>query len=384
MAKPKLKPDFDPEEAQYDLIETVCKEYKEDVSIRTLAGRFHISPMKARKILITGGAFRNAASDRIGELYRDGKTVEEIAALLGMTTANVNSYLPYERIIYGMEEKSVEADRQQRYRDRKAGRIPPVREKGELPKMERVRDKTMVIVVGQKLRKMLPPGVLDETSDPLARENSLTWGTNIGGRFILHEPKDPDKSIWCAEVTTNGRGKDKKTGVVLMSANSGFAVISPFPIPPVLMEMGEIADYDQRRAAERENRGRLDAYRRELESVFIDAIRTGLLAFSLPEDRVLDYTDTVYRIELVKGRRSAAGIRLEELIRNDLQWKPGMDPVERFNVRGNWTNRKFGNSCDYRDVDKAVQNMLGMDASEKETWIEAFLEPVREKLATEG
>ena len=45
------------------------------------------------------------------------------------------------------------------------------------------------------------------------------------------------------------------------------------------------------------------------------AIRLGMLAFSLPEDKVLDYTETVRRIELVKGRRSTPGIRLEELIK---------------------------------------------------------------------
>ena len=43
----------------------------------------------------------------------------------------------------------------------------------------------------------------------------------------------------------------------------------------------------------------------------------------------------------------------------ELPWKAGMDPVEEFNVRGNWTNRKFGNSTFYRNVDTAVQDMLG-------------------------
>lgn len=42
----------------------------------------------------------------------------EIAEILNTTPANVNSYLPYERIIYRMEERSVEADRQARYTGR--------------------------------------------------------------------------------------------------------------------------------------------------------------------------------------------------------------------------------------------------------------------------
>ena len=86
------------------------------------------------------------------------------------------------------------------------------------------------------------------------------------------------------------------------------------------------------------------------------------------------------KIELVKGRRSTSGIRLEELIKNELSWKPGMDPVERFNVRGNWTDRKFWNG-DYRRVDEAVFNMLGMSEEEQRTWLDRFLAPMREGMS---
>ena len=86
------------------------------------------------------------------------------------------------------------------------------------------------------------------------------------------------------------------------------------------------------------------------------------------------------KIELVKGKRSTPGIRLEELIKNELQWKPGVDPVKRFNVRGNWTDRKFGNG-DYRRVDEAVFNMLGMSEEEQRTWLDRFLSPMREGMS---
>jgi hypothetical protein len=122
--KPKLKPDLDLEAIQSDLIETVCSNYINRVSVRSLAKQMDMSPMKVRKILITGGAYSTDLSIEIGELWRDGKTVPEIAKLLSMTTANVNSYLPYERVVYNMEERSVEADRQARYRQRKKGIIP--------------------------------------------------------------------------------------------------------------------------------------------------------------------------------------------------------------------------------------------------------------------
>ena len=285
----KLKPDYDPESIQSDLVETVCLKYKPGISVRAIAKEMELSPMKVRKILITGGMYSTDLSTEIGELYKDGKTVSEIAELLNTTTANINSYLPYERIIYNMEEKSVEADRQQRYRERMRSGVKE--EKPELPKIERVRNRTIVIVIGKKLRSILPKEIYDDVSDPLARDKSYTWGTNIGGEFVLHEPADPDKMIWCAEVTTSGRGKNKKQGIVLMSANCGFAAISA--IPPF-----KPADPDQPTEEE------LKAYRAELEKTWLTSIRASLLAFSLPPERVLDYTDSVARIELVKGKPS--------------------------------------------------------------------------------
>lgn len=384
--KPKLKPDLDLESIQADLITSVCEAYKPGVSLRAVAKSTGLSPMKVRKILITGNAYSTDLSTEIGELWKDGKKPGEIAEILNMTVANVNSYLPYERIIYGMDERSVEADRQQRYRDRKKGNLPPVEEKTARPKVERVRNKTMIIVIGKKLKKLLPTEVLDETSDPLAREKSYTWGSNIGGDFTLHEPPDPDKSIWCAEMTTAGRGAKKKSGVVLMSANCGFAVITSLPPAPMISVLSEEElrnmDWAQRRAIEQENTEKLREYRAEIERTWIGAIRDGMLAFCLPKDKVLDYTDTVARVELVKGRISTPAVRLEELIERELKWSAGADPVTAFNVRGNWTNRKFGNG-DYRRVDEAVMNMLEMSSEERRAWLDEFLRPLRESMAGE-
>ncbi len=377
--KPKIKPGFDPESIQSDLIETVCSKYTNGVSVRSLAKEMELSPMKVRKILITGGCYATDMSTEIDALYKDGKNVPEIAELLSMTTANVNSYLPYERIIYNMDERSVEADRQQRYRDRKKNGVEL--ENKDIPKVERVRNKTMIIVIGKKLRKMIPSGVLDESSDPLAREKSYTYGGYEKGEFVFHELKDPDKSIWCAEATTAGRGKNKKVGVVLMSANCGFCVMSALPVAPIIHTEEEMKDMDwaEHREAEKRNREDLKEYRNVLEQMFLTAIRDGLRAFSLPEDRVLDYTDTVARIELVKGRISMPATRLEELIEQKLKWSAGDDPVERFNVRGNWTTRKFGNG-DYRPVDIHTCDMLGLSDEEYKKWQEDFLAPMREKM----
>lgn len=117
--RPKLKPNFDPEKIKAEMIDTICEAYEAGCSLRAVAKFFGLSAMKVRKILITGGAYSNDLAEQIGKLHRDGKSVAEIAALLKMTKANVNSYLPYEGVIYNMEERSVAADRQARYRERK-------------------------------------------------------------------------------------------------------------------------------------------------------------------------------------------------------------------------------------------------------------------------
>lgn len=378
----KLKPDLDLESVQADLIEMVCNDYQNGVSVRTLAKQFKMSPMKTRKILITGGVYSTDLSTEIDALYKDGKRICEIADLLSTTTANVNSYLPYERIVYNMDERSVEADRQQRYRDRKKAGVEPVKKK--LPKIERVRNKTLIIVIGKKLRVVLPKEIYDEVSDPLARDRSYTWGSIIGGQFELNEPADPDKSIWCAELTSAGRGKGRKHGVVLMSANCGFAVMSPLPEVPKLAiltdEEQRCMDMMERQSIERENKVKLKAYRAELEKNFIGAIRSGFLSFALPEERVLDYTDTVARTELIKGKVSAPIVRIEEFINRELQWEAGDDPVKQFNVRGNWTTRKFGNSSDYRHVDAHTCDMLEMGDDECQKWLFNFLAPMRETM----
>ena len=113
----RKKPDL--QEIQACLIENVCHEYKTGKTIRKIAKEKELSAVKVRKILITGGVFSSPLSTQIDALNKDGKKPSEIAIILNTTTANVNSYLPYERIIYKMEERSVEAARQQRYRDRK-------------------------------------------------------------------------------------------------------------------------------------------------------------------------------------------------------------------------------------------------------------------------
>ena len=67
------------------MIEMVCYNYKNGVSVIALARQMQLSSMKTWKILITGDCYSTDMSTEIQALYKDGKTVGEIAALLNMT-----------------------------------------------------------------------------------------------------------------------------------------------------------------------------------------------------------------------------------------------------------------------------------------------------------
>ena len=68
---------------------------------------------------MTAGVYETEMSREIMDLYDSGKSIEAIAEFQGMTVSNVYAYLPYGKVVYNLEEKSTEAERQKRYRERK-------------------------------------------------------------------------------------------------------------------------------------------------------------------------------------------------------------------------------------------------------------------------
>lgn len=120
--KPKKKAKYNSEEIQKEYMEHAVAVYRASSSIRAAARKLEISPMKLRKILITEGIYENEMSREIWAMHKNGMSIKEIAKEEGMTVSNVYSYLPYEKIVYKMDQKSVSAERQQRYRDWKKGK----------------------------------------------------------------------------------------------------------------------------------------------------------------------------------------------------------------------------------------------------------------------
>ena len=78
-----------------------------------------LSTAKIRKILITGGLWTTERSREVAELFERYGNVNRVADELGLSIGLVTTYLPYQRIVYDLEEKSGNARRIDRWRERR-------------------------------------------------------------------------------------------------------------------------------------------------------------------------------------------------------------------------------------------------------------------------
>ena len=82
-----------------------------------------LSRSKLQKILISGGCWSTERSREVQELYakyvkkmKPEEAVQKIATELGISTVSVNINLPYEKVVYALENKSGNAKRIDRWR----------------------------------------------------------------------------------------------------------------------------------------------------------------------------------------------------------------------------------------------------------------------------
>lgn len=127
--RPKKKPDYDADAILSALIDAVMDSYlspaeDEEVDghkpITLVAEEFEITPLKVRKLLITGGVYRTAISGRILALHHEGNSIAQIQEATGLGRASIHSYLPYRKGVYKASEISTDAERIKLYRNRKA------------------------------------------------------------------------------------------------------------------------------------------------------------------------------------------------------------------------------------------------------------------------
>lgn len=107
----------------------------ESVSLRKVAENCGITMLKARKILITEGMYSTVVSREVQKLLDEGKSIPEIVKSTGLSRASVHSYIPYKKGIYKLSERSADADRMNRARERKrlcsdfVRKLPELKEK---------------------------------------------------------------------------------------------------------------------------------------------------------------------------------------------------------------------------------------------------------------
>ena len=81
-----------------------------------------LSTAKIRKILITGGLWTTERSREVAVLFNEFNSVDKVAAELGVTPELVTMYLPYKKVVYDLDEKSGNAKRAARWREKNVGK----------------------------------------------------------------------------------------------------------------------------------------------------------------------------------------------------------------------------------------------------------------------
>lgn len=155
--KPKKKPDYDPDSMMEELLAAAVNIYEagkdcgndnKRPSLRKVSEALEeqgygsnnttgkLNPAKVKKLLITAEAYyhrtiyASPVTEKIQQLRKQGKTVEQIMESTGLSRAAVNNNMPYEKVVYRMDtvkavnggsggEVSVNADRVRLYKKRK-------------------------------------------------------------------------------------------------------------------------------------------------------------------------------------------------------------------------------------------------------------------------
>lgn len=120
MGRPRKKPDFDPDKVMKELIDVIGGIYAKTGELSKTAEEIGLSPIKVKKILITGGLYENDTAKEVLRLYEDGHSPFEIQEITGLGKSAVNGYLPYTKAPYRTNEVSLNAERIRIYRKRQA------------------------------------------------------------------------------------------------------------------------------------------------------------------------------------------------------------------------------------------------------------------------
>ena len=130
MPRPRIYEDVDKEMKLEELVKMACDLFgppyddrEPDMftrkSIREVGRIMHLSEAKTKRLLIEGGWYYTKETRAVRKLMRSGKTDEQIAEELGITTHKVRVLKPYkDSRIYGIG--TVSAQKNRMYRRRKS------------------------------------------------------------------------------------------------------------------------------------------------------------------------------------------------------------------------------------------------------------------------
>lgn len=135
--KPRKKPNYNSSEITRELLQAAVSVYTQKGNsgrhpslqsmVEQLAAQGYgaLNPIKVRKLLITAGVYESDTAGQVLKMHKSGRSVDEIGERLQLSRSSVHSYLPYEKIIYKLDETpggdiSVGAERQRLYKCRKA------------------------------------------------------------------------------------------------------------------------------------------------------------------------------------------------------------------------------------------------------------------------
>ena len=88
-------------------------------SISYVAEKMNTSRMRVRKLLITADFYSSEMSRRVGNLFRSGKSVQDICQETGLGRSAVHSYLPFQRVVYKIDDPSLNAKQCKQFQRRK-------------------------------------------------------------------------------------------------------------------------------------------------------------------------------------------------------------------------------------------------------------------------
>lgn len=111
---------YDPAVVLQAQIEAVKEVYVDCEEIKATALELGLAELKVRKLLITGNIISYDQTDTIKSLQREGKTIDQIMEITGLSRASINGYLPYTKVPYKEAEISSNAEWCIAYRKRKA------------------------------------------------------------------------------------------------------------------------------------------------------------------------------------------------------------------------------------------------------------------------